>query len=294
MTGDFRVATAVRPDEHVPGRLHAEIPPGWNSPAGVHGGVFLATVARAMLTRVADPDLVLRTVHASFLSRPASGSLVIDTEVVRRGGVTTHVRAAARGHGQDEQALDAWALFTRPRSGDALRPLSPPEVPPPGDCAPVEVLGPPAAPGGLGRPPLFDHLEIRPAVGIVPWREGWTPHQEPRYVCWYRYRTFPASDDPRGHPDLLALLPPADLPAPSLWLHYAPDDPVRALLSLEYTAHVLERPTTEWFCVDTRLRWMDDGYVLMEGRVWNDGRFVAATSQVMLVRVVPAPPSPVG
>src|SRR4051812_12657569 len=117
-TTDFRIASAVSSDAHVPGRYHADIPEGWSSPAGVHGGVLVATIVRAMVAaRGIDHGMDLRTVHASFLERPSSGNLVIDTEGVRVGGTTAHVEAKARGRGQDETAARVWGLFTRPRQG---------------------------------------------------------------------------------------------------------------------------------------------------------------------------------
>ena len=42
----FAGATAVRPDPDVAGRWHADIPPGWSSPGGIHGGVLAATILR--------------------------------------------------------------------------------------------------------------------------------------------------------------------------------------------------------------------------------------------------------
>jgi len=280
----FVAASAVRPDVHVPGRWHAAIPQGWNSGRGVHGGMLAATVARAMAAELADPDLALRTLHVSFLEPPGGNDLVFDTQVARRGGITAHVRAAGRGHGQDEQAVDAWALFTRPRTPpDEYLDAEPPTVPGPHGCGGDALISFPKSP--FGRPGFMDHLDLRTALGVFPWEPAWQPDAPAHYIRWSRFAVPPTTPD--GAIDPLSLLVPGDLPGPSVMMRCSPDEPLLGVLSLEYTVHFLEPPTDEWLLSDFRARWMGEGYVLTEADLWSAGRLVAVASQSMLVRRMP-------
>lgn len=280
----FVDASGVSPDLHVPGRWHASIPVGWNSGRGVHGGMLAATVARAMAAELAEPDLALRTLHVSFLEPPGGNDLVIDTQIARRGGITAHLRAAGRGHGQDEQAVDAWALFTRPRTPpDQYLDAQPPTVPGPDDCGGDALLTFPKSP--FGRPGFMNHLDLRTALGVFPWDPAWKPGAAAHYIRWSRFVVPPL--DAQGGLDPLSLLVPGDLPGPSVMMRGAPDEPLLGVLSLEYTVHFLEAPTDEWLLSDFRARWMGDGYVLTEADLWSAGRLVAVASQSMLVRRMP-------
>ena len=249
----------------------------------------MATIARAMVaSREVDDKLELRTLHASFLDRPSSGSLVIDTDVARVGGVTAHVEAKASGHGQDETAARVWGLFTlaRPGVGRPYLDADPPDVPGPRDLPP-DPFGNAVRPMA---PPLFDHLEFRAAIGVLPWVATWTADQPARYARWNRYLVPPV--DEQGRLDPLALLTIADLPATALWVRSRPGDPLLGAVSLEMTVNFLDHPTSEWVLADFRARWFDQGYVFTEADLWCDHGLVAVANQVMFVREVEVPPAP--
>lgn len=284
----FVDATAVEREAHYRSGFRAVIPEGWSSPFGLHGGVFAATVARAT-EQVHEVDgLELRSLHARYLDRPMSGELLIDTEVLRTGGISAFVDATARAVGQDRACIRVGTLFTRSKPSVAFLDAEPPDVPPPDECAPNAVTsagpaGDDSVFAGVDAPPLFDHLEIRSALGTMPWEEGWTPDQPARYVRWGRFVLPPRLAD--GGLDPLCMLVYADLPAPAMWVRLQPDDPFHTLLSLELTFHVLERPQDEWLCCDSRARWMGDGYLLTETDIWSAGRLCATSNQMMLVRI---------
>jgi acyl-CoA thioesterase len=278
----FTEATAVASDRHVPGRFHADIPDSWSSPNGVHGGMLIATITRAMLHAAPGSGHTLRTVNASFLDRPSSGTLVVDTEVVRVGGITAHVEARASGQGQDETAPRVWGLFTRPLPGPSYLDAQMPDVPAPDDC-PADDNG--MLPGT--NPPLFDRIDLRPVIGTPPWQPGWTPGQPARYARWNRYHE--PSVDGDGELDPLGLLAFADLPAPAAWVRFGPDDPFVRTVSLELIFNLLEPPTDEWILADFTARWLGDGYLLTQGDLWSAGRLVAYTSQIMLARPLEQP-----
>lgn len=281
--GHFGAATAVTADAHVPGRYHADIPPSWNSPLGVHGGVLVATAVRAACAAHGVDGMRLSSLHASFLERPETGRLVIDASVARVGGITAHVDVGARSHGQDPTALRLWSLFTRDRGGPGHVDAVHPDVPNALDCPSAGSTGMPPT-GGFGMPPLFDHLDMRTALGVLPWEEGWEPGQPARYARWNRYLVPPLDD--HGGLDPLALLPVADLPAPAVWLRYSLDEPFFGLVSLELTAHLFEPPTDEWILADFRARRLAGGYVFTEADLWSGGRLVGVSSQMMLARQI--------
>ena len=287
MTGaaSFVDASAVVPEAHYRSGYRAAIPEGWNSPFGLHGGVFAATVARATELSHGIEGLTLRSLHARYLDRPTSGELLIDTDVIRTGGISAFVEATARAVDQDRACIRVGSLFTRPKASIGYLDAAPPDVAPVEDCAPQASLFDGLAATAVAAPaPLFDHLEIRPALGTLPWDPAWETGQPARYVRWGRFVERPELAD--GGLDPLCMLVYADLPAPALWVRLRPGDPFHTIVSLELTFHVLERPSEEWLCCESRARWMGDGYLLTETDIWSAGRLCATSNQMMLVRVI--------
>lgn len=285
----FVHATAVTPEPHHRSSFRASIPDAWNSPFGLHGGVFAATVARASEQVHLVDGLGFRSLHARYLDRPSSGELLIDTEVLRTGGISAFVEATARAVEQDHSCIRVGSLFTRSKPSASFLDAEPPQVPPPDDCEIQEsMFGGAGSDGKAGAamspPPLFDQLEIRPALGILPWDPRWQPGQPARYVRWGRFVSPPLLAD--GSLDPLSMLVYADLPAPALWVRLTPDDPFHTIVSLELTFHMLELPTQEWLCCESRARWMGDSYLLTETDIWSGNRLCATSNQMMLVRVL--------
>lgn len=285
----------VAPAERSPASRawRAEIPRAWNVPIGVHGGMLLATslrAARAALDAHHEHDQFLRSAHCSFLARPDDGRLALTTEVVRTGRTTSHVDVVARHPGGDVDLIGTRALFARRRdtAGEGYLDASFPDVAQPDELVPE--IGWDADSGGpLLRPPLFDQLDLRPALGVLPWEQGWEPGLPAEYARWNRYLDPPRLDG--GTLDPLCLLPLADLPGPAVWVHFGPDEPFYFLTSLELTVHLLEPVTDEWILTDFRARWLGEGYVITECDVWSGRRLVAQVNQMMLVR--PGPNGPV-
>ena len=297
MPAAFHTATAVAlAGEATPGGAgplawRADLPPTWDVPTGVHGGVLLATALRAAEATLdeaggdLDPVLGLRSAHASFLARPGDHRLELDAAVRRRGGTTAHVDVSARGAADAGEALVARALFARHRGGeDRWLDVEPPAVPDPEDCRVEEGDVQRRRHWPMSPPPLFDHLDLRPALGVLPWDEGWAPGAPARYARWNRYHEVPARLD--GTMDPLALLPLVDLPGPAVWLRFGPDEDLRVLVSLELTVDLLEPVRDEWVLTDFRVRWLGDGYLVADGDAWSAGRLVATARQAMLVRRV--------
>lgn len=308
MPAAFHQATAVAlapvggapfevPSDGVPDgtalRWVAQLSPAWDVPSGVHGGVMLATALRAAgealalaeVDPLSAPERRLRTVHASFLAPPAAHDLGVDTTVVRRGGTTAHVDVVVSTP-STTAALSARALYVRPRpSDDGWVDVPAPDVPGPDARSVAAAEQASVRHWPMAVPPLMSHFDLSTALGRLPWEHGWEPGAPARYARWSRYREAPTLAD--GTIDPLALLPIADLPGPSVWVRFGPDEALRALLSLEMTFDVLEPVRDEWILADFHARVLGDGYVLMDCELWSAGRLVALLRQTMLTRPLP-------
>jgi acyl-CoA thioesterase len=279
----FAGATAVRPDPDVAGRWHADIPPGWNSPGGIHGGVLAATILRAVCAEVGDPGLRLRSAHVSFRSPPTDPRLVIDVAIARRGGITAHVEATARGAAQTDPSTVLTTLFTRDKAVDSYLDAVVPDAPGPDECVSWHGASDTFTESPLPSPPVFDHLEMRSADGGADHSGPYAPIGRRAFAYrWSRYRVPLADAD--GAIDPLMLVPIADFPGVAVWSRYEPDDTFTFVTSLEFDIHFLEDPTDEWVLGEVRSRWMGDGYAWTETDLWSAGRLVGVSSQMMLLR----------
>jgi len=283
MSISFVDATTVAPDDADPHRWHARLDPGWDTPGGVHGGVLLATGVRAALTGVARPDLTLRVAHAVFLA-PPSHDLFFDVTILRQGRGSAHVRALGTCAREQHPAIDVTLVLTADRESPSRYEGPMPDVRPPDELTSTEGGPMRGAPGVLTPPPLFDHLEVRTAIGRPPWDDGWAPDQGARHARWARYARRPELAD--GSYDPLALLPLADLPGPSIWQQFGPDEPMLLFMSLDLTLNVLEPVKDEWVLTDIRARRLGDGHAFVETDLWSAGRLVATSAQTMLIRFV--------
>lgn len=277
----FVDATAVSADGVDPHRWHAHLDPSWDTPGGVHGGVLVATGARAALAGVDRPDLTLRVVHAVFLA-PPSHDLFFDVTILRQGRGSAHVRALGTCAQQQHPALDLTMVLTSDRDSPARFDRAVPDVPPPDRLRSREGGPLRGAPGVDSPPRLFDHLDVRTALGVPPWDDDWAPDQGARHVRWARYAVPPVLPD--GTYDPLALLTLADLPGPAIWQQFGPDEPMLFFMSLDLSLSLLEPVRDEWVLTDIRARRLAGGHAHVETDLWSAGRLVATSAQTMLLR----------
>jgi acyl-CoA thioesterase len=280
MGESFLKETAVTRDSADPHRWHARLSDAWDTPGGIHGGVLVATATRAALAGANRPDLRLRNAHAVFL-QPPSHDLFFDVTVLREGRGSAHVRVAGTCAQQQHPALDVTVVMTADRESPAFMDDLPPEVPSPDEIGEQIPDSTPQAPFP-GPPPLFDHLDVRTAVGRLPWNDDWEPDQHSHHVRWARYIATPRLDD--GTVDPLSLLPLADLPGPSIWQRFPPDEPMVFFMSLDLSLNLLEPVTSEWILTDINARRMGEGHVYVETDLWSGDRLVATSSQTMMIR----------
>jgi acyl-CoA thioesterase len=281
----FTDVTAVAPHPSIPNRFVGHLPPRWNTPVGVHGGMLAGIAARAGLAGLSRPDLRVRALHAVFLA-PPTYDLSFEVDVIRQGRGSAHVRVHARGS-DGRAALDLTMVLTSDRPSPAFLDAEPPAVPGPDEVAPLGE--PPEAVAGLFTPPpLFDQLDLRTVLGTTPWSADWSPGQPAHHIRWGRWRVPPLLPD--GRVDPLALLPLADLPGPSIWQRFGPDEPVLFFMSLDLSLNLLEPVPDEWVLTDIRARRLGQGHAYVDTDLWSGGRLVATSSQTMMMRR-PAPDS---
>lgn len=270
-------------------RWRAELPESWDVPNGVHGGMLAATALRGARSAlnllgeaVANQDL--RTTQVSFLARPMSHQLELTTSVLRSGGTTSHVEVEV--HSDGFHVLSLRTLFARTRTPAGGWNETPhPKVPPPDASDETGGHAQALRQWPSSPPALFGHLDLRPAIGVLPWEPGWHPGAPARFARWVRYREAPVGAD--GALEPISLLPLADLPGPAVWSRFGPTDDVRRLVSLEMTVDLLGPARDEWVLTDFHARVLADGYVLVDADLWSGGSLVAVLRQTMLVRVVP-------
>jgi acyl-CoA thioesterase len=276
----FTEITTVTPHVERPGWFAGHLPPEWNTPVGVHGGMLVAIAARAGRESLGRDDLNIRAIHALFLA-PPTYDLAFDCNVIRQGKGSAHVHVRAiDSDGTD--ALDLTMVLTSGRPSPSFLDARPPEVPGPDEIAAMRP-SPESEPRMFPAPPLFDHLEIRTALGELPWSDRWTPDQPGHHVRWSRWNQSPRLAD--GSYDSLALLPLADLPGPSIWQKFGPDEPVMFFMSLDLSLNLLEPVQDDWILTDIESRRMGEGHVYVETDLWSAGRLAATSAQTMMVRM---------
>lgn len=285
----FAEVTATSPVGDVPGAHTCDLAREWDGPGVPHGGVLVAVALRALQAELGDARYVLRSATSTFCRRVGAHDLVVEAEVLRRGNLVAQARGELRPRAHIGTGVEVSATFGRSRTdGLAFVDAAPPDVAPPQDCEPETAPSQLWAPDS--PPSIFDQFETRRALGCYPWEPEWAPGPA-RFVRWMRYRNGAGSG--AGPFDRIALVPPADLPGPSVWTRLGPDTPLLFLNSLELSMRFLEDVHDEWLLCDYRARHLGDGFCLTESDIWSSGRLVATCSQSMLLRSArPGPGGP--
>ncbi|HEY2429639.1 MAG TPA: thioesterase family protein [Acidimicrobiales bacterium] len=282
MGNPFFEATAVVPAG--PGRYEAVIDEAWNLRPLPQGGIVTAMALRAMSDALGDPSQRLRTMHTTFVAQVADGPVAIDVEVLRRGRSMSHARAEIANAGADRGHLTT-AVFGGARPGFAFTDLTPPSVPPPGDCPSYRDPPPPEA-GDFEPMPFWERrIEGRNALGHAPW-ETYVPERAER-ATWMRFDDPPLLDD--GTMDPLALVVLADTMPGAVGEKVGRQDRMWFAPSIDLTVHILDDCRSPWVLAHNRARHAGDGYASIDMALWDcgadgtgDARLVAYATQVCL------------
>lgn len=260
----FERATAVRALGD--GAWRAECEPGWSTPRGPNGGYLAAIVARAMTEAVADATRHARSLTLHYLRPPADGELRVETAVERSGRSLSTVSARMLQDGRPcVLAIGAFAV-------DLPSVLDYAGAPP--EAAAPETLDP--LPWVPGIPRMFQHLEMRPALGPAPFSTA----GEARTGGWLRLREPQGLDAPT-----LALYADAWIPAPYTRLPGPLGAPtVDLTIHFRAPAAAAALPSDEPLLANVHSSTSAGGFFEENGELWSrDGVLLAHSRQLALL-----------
>lgn len=255
----FAAATAV--NELEPGIYTAAVEPGWDIVGNANGGYLLAIGARAAARAAGGRYPVTVTGH--FLAPGKPGRVEITASAERAGRRISTVRATM----SDEHRPILALLGSFAELPDAPHPVeridaSPPDMPGPEGCIPVE-------PTETFPPPFMGKVELRLHPEDATFDSG-----VPRFRGWFRLKDQEPIDG-------FALLVAVDAFPPTVFNAHLP---VAWTPTLELTAHLRGQPAGGWLQCQFTTRFISGGYLEEDGEVWDrSGRLVAQSRQLALL-----------
>jgi acyl-CoA thioesterase len=261
----FERAVAVRPRGD--GDYGAVIDPAWCGPRAPNGGVLAALMLRAAQARLGPDAPPPRTIAAHYLAAPAAGPVRLSVEVLRRGRRVSACEVRLREPDAETVFCQATIVCSAAREQPVTLRRAAPSVPPPGAVPALDG----AAAAGLPR--MFEQLELRPAVGGIPF----TGARQARSGGWIALRDDPGPLDPAR---LCAL---CDLWWPAVFAHLRA---LNAVPTLQLTVYLRE-PHPE-LCGPVLARFetltVHEGHLEERGELWSpDGRLLAESVQLALM-----------
>jgi acyl-coenzyme A thioesterase PaaI-like protein len=257
----FRDATALEPIG--PGRYRATIAAGWDIAGNANGGYLLSILARAVTEATGQPDPLTITGHYLAPGRPGPATVEVVTH--RIGG--RHATAGATLSVDVRPLLVALATATdlATASGPEHAETTPPPVPEPDDCVPIE-------PTDTFPPPFMGRVELRIHPEDAGFARG-TKSGQARMRGWFRLRDGEAVDT-------LALIVATDAFPPTI---FNADLPVAWTPTVELTAHVRAAPGAGWLRCAFATRFITGGYLEADGEIWDGDHLIAQSRQLALV-----------
>ncbi|MFC4507725.1 MULTISPECIES: thioesterase family protein [Streptomyces] len=268
----FDLATAVVPRPGDPSAYDAELHEGWRMHKAVNGGLLMALAGRVLAAELGGssqghPDPF--AISAYYMSAALPGPATVRTETLKRGrSLSTGVASILQGGEERLRVMATYGDLDSHDASDVRTSATPPEMPPPEECAGREA----APPDFLKQAPILDRIDLR----LDPATAGWTvgrPTGRGLVQGWFRL--------PDGRePDLLLLLLAADaLPPTSFDFGIAGWTP-----TLELTVHVRAKPAPGWLRLKQSTRNFAHGYLEEDAEVWDSaGRLVAQSRQLARV-----------
>jgi acyl-CoA thioesterase len=254
------------------GQYGAELNDDWNVD-GPQGGLITAVVLRAMAAELGDAEQTLRSSTTVFTAPVRSGPVVITASVIRRGRSASQVMGTVRNVDADTGHITL-ASFGRTRNGFDFTDLEFPESSPPDKCGSFR--------NHPMRPPFYDQLDCRPAMGHKPWEDYVPTTSEMRF--WYRFDEAPRDGD--GALDPLALVLMADTMPPAISERMGPHLPAWSSPSLDLTVHLLGDVHSDWVLARNRARHAGDGFASVEIELWDTERKTIAAYATQVCRIM--------
>jgi len=265
-TTDFDRVTAVR--EAGGDGWAVSVDPGWGAPVGPNGGYVAALILRAMMAELGRPERAPRSLTVHYLRPPGAGAAHVQVTEERSGRSLSSMSARLIQDG--ETCALALAAFSTARPAAAEYSDPPPQAPAGRDVAPLERR--------IGGPSLFDHVEIRPAIGGVLFRGG----DEALTGGWLRLVD-------RRPVDILSLALFCDTWWPSPWMRLTSLTPAPTIDLTIHFRSTTTLPEDEMVLVRVRSSTARDGFFEEDSEVWSsDGTLLAQSRQLALL----IPPRP--
>ena len=256
----FAQDTAVRPAGD--GAYDAVCSTRWSAPNGPNGGYLAAIVVRAVQAELGDGAYALRSLTCHYLRPPADGPVRVEVELLRKG--RTVATARARMWQGDRHCVEALGALTTVGEAPSW------EAEAPGVRRPEAID---AWPVNDRMPPIAQRLELRPAVGPMPFSGA----DEATSGGWMRLRDH---EGPLDHA-ALALLADAWLPAAFPRL----TEPAAAP-TIDLTVHFRRAAPVAGHVLGVfRSVLSAEGLFEEDGELWSeDGRLIAHSRQLALLR----------
>lgn len=234
---------------------------------GLHGGLSLALLMRAMQDRAGDASL--RGLAGRF-HRPLRAAFDVTVSHVRTG--RSVMTLAARAESGDATHVDASATFAAVADGESATLFAPPApgAPPPEECERFEIP--------LEFVPFARHTEIRPVGRNRPFAGG----RQPVLTAWVRL----VGD--RLAPDESRLVMLMDALAPSYSAVLSTPVLIPTVELAVHPARVLSRAASPWVLLRAATRAVSGGWVDEQIDAWDrDGRYLGSGHQLRLVTAGP-------
>lgn len=248
------------------GNLTAEIADDWLQGRSLFGGLQVALALRAMRNLV--PDVVLRTLQATFVAPVPAGRVTVRAKILRSGKSATHVEARIVAPAADGEATLALVVgvFGAPRSSAvAARPVQP-------EVAAGKVIELRYVPGVTAS--FTQHFAVR-------WLRGRLPFSGDRGLV----HVLEVGMHDQGTATEAHVVSIADFIPPIAMSHLTTPSPGSTLTWMMELLidRVDQLPLTGWR-VDAELIAAHDGYTSQRVMVWGPGGVpVALSTQSMLV-----------
>jgi acyl-CoA thioesterase len=242
----------------------AEIGEGWSQGRATFGGMVAALGNEAM-RRLVPSDRALRGLEVTFIGPLLTGSVRIETEILRIGKVVTI--AAARLWSDDKIASSMTGVYGGARATSIS--ISPPTPPRMKD---VEQLPDADYPPHLGGPAFLQQFGLRFAEGSWPF-SGLSLSRSKAYI---RHKDPAALTE--SH--VVALIDCIPSPVMQMMSIRAPSSSL--IWTLQFLRHDYSFATDSWWRIDTDIDSAGDGYACQSSLVLDPNGVPAAISRQLV------------
>lgn len=249
------------------------IPEGWGQGRATFGGLVGATLLAHALGQTKAADADVRAMTVNFVGPVEPGAARVVTEVLRQGKNATQVESRLFQNDQDgNETVRAAALITLGRARES-KAVIPPRASQ-REFAPVDALE--SQPFVRDRMPDFlQHLEIRIAQGVGPYRGG----SDGDMGGYMRFKEAPRTMDLPRLVTLVDAWPPAPM---QVLTEFAPGSSMT--WTMDFAGPVAPMTPESFWRYEVTTDHAQDGYGATQARVYDEsGNPVVFSRQLVAV-----------